>query len=95
MNSGFDRLVCAGTRSLVVPGFSSHNGNRPVCGVVTMTFYTCFDPQGQMIARCQTPEDIKVLKRMGRPIAAVQPMRSEEAVVCSLTGSPSEYDEEY
>ncbi|MGE4581653.1 MAG: hypothetical protein AAEC03_04825 [Synechococcus sp.] len=60
-----------------------------------MTFYTCFDPQGQMIARCQTPEDIQVLKRMGRPIADVQPMRSEEAVVCSLTGSPSEFDEEY
>ena len=60
-----------------------------------MTFYTCFDPQGQMIARCQTPEDIQVLRRMGRPIADVQPMRSEEAVVCSLTGSPSEYDEEY
>ena len=60
-----------------------------------MPFYTCFDPQGEMIARCQTPEDIQVLRRMGRPIADVQPMRSEEAVVCSLTGSPSEYDEEY
>ncbi len=95
VNSGFDRLVCAATRSLVVLRFSSHNGNRPVSGVVSMTFYTCFDPQGQMIARCQTPEDIQVLKRMGRPIADVQPMRSEEAVVCSLTGSPSEFDEEY
>ena len=60
-----------------------------------MTFYTCFDPQGQMIARCQTQEDIQVLRRMGRPIANIQAMRSEEAVVCSLTGSPSDYNEEY
>ena len=60
-----------------------------------MTFYTCFDAKGQMIARCQTQEDIQVLRRMGRPIANVQQMRHEEAVVCSLTGSPSEFDEEY
>ena len=60
-----------------------------------MTFYTCFDAKGQMIARCQTQEDIQVLRRMGRPIANVQLMRREEAVVCSLTGSPSEFDEEY
>ena len=60
-----------------------------------MTFYTCFDAKGQMIARCQTQEDIQVLRRMGRPIADVQQMRREEAVVCSLTGSPSEFDEEY
>ena len=60
-----------------------------------MTFYTCFDAKGQMIARCQTREDIQVLRRMGRPIADVQKMRNEEAVVCSLTGSPSEFDEDY
>ena len=60
-----------------------------------MTFYTCFDAKGQMIARCQTQEDIQVLRRMGRPIANVQLMRREEAVVCSLTGSPSDFDEEY
>ena len=60
-----------------------------------MTFYTCFDPQGQMFARCQTQEDIQVLRRMGRPIANVLAMRSEEAVVCSLTGSPSDYNEDY
>jgi len=60
-----------------------------------MTFYTCFDAKGQMIARCQTQEDIQVLRRMGRPIANVQAMRNEEAVVCSLTGSPSEFDDEF
>ena len=44
-----------------------------------MTFYTCFDPQGQMIARCQTQEDIQVLRRMGRPIANVQAMRGRRS----------------
>ncbi len=60
-----------------------------------MTFYTCFDDQGGVIARCQTQEDVAVLRRMGRPIADVKAMKSEEAVVCSLTGSPSEYDDEF
>ena len=60
-----------------------------------MNFYSCFDSQGQVIARCQTSQDIEVLKRMGRPIAEVRPMRSEESVVCSLTGSPSEFDQDY
>jgi hypothetical protein len=32
---------------------------------------------------------------MGRPIAEVKQMRKEEAVVCSLTGSPSDYNEDY
>ena len=32
---------------------------------------------------------------MGRPIAEVKVMRNEEAVVCSLTGSPSDYNEDY
>ena len=60
-----------------------------------MTFYTCFDDKGGVIARCQTQEDVAVLKRMGRPIASVKPMKNEEAVVCSLTGSPSDYNDEF
>ena len=60
-----------------------------------MTFYTCFDSQGGVIARCQTQEEITVLRRMGRPIAQVKEMKNEEAVVCSLTGSPSDYNEDY
>ena len=52
-----------------------------------MTFYTCLDNKGDVIARCQTKEDVAVLQRMGRPIAEVKAMRKEEAVVCSLTGS--------
>lgn len=60
-----------------------------------MTFYTCFDSQGDLIARCQTQQDIQALKKMGRPIAEVKAMRSEEAVVCTLTGSPSEFNEDY
>ena len=60
-----------------------------------MTYYTCFDNQGAVIARCQTEEEIAVLRRMGRPIVEVKAMRNEEAVVCSLTGSPSDYNDEY
>ena len=60
-----------------------------------MTFYTCFDDKGGVIARCQTQEDVAVLRRMGRPIANVKAMKSEEAGVCSLTGSPSEYNDEF
>ena len=59
-----------------------------------MTFYTCFDDKGEIIARCQTPQEIDVLRRMGRPIAEVKAMKNEEAVVCSLTGSPSDFNEE-
>ena len=59
-----------------------------------MTYYTCFDSEGTVIARCQTQEEIAVLRQMGRPISKIQEMRQEEAVVCSLTGSPAEYDEE-
>jgi len=59
-----------------------------------MTFFTCFDPQGSVIARCQTEEEIEVLRQMGRPIAEVRELKEEEAVVCSLTGSPSEFDED-
>jgi hypothetical protein len=53
-----------------------------------MTFYTCLDNKGDVIARCQTKEDVAVLQRMGRPIAEVKAMRNEEAVVCSLTAAP-------
>ena len=60
-----------------------------------MTFYTCLDNEGDVIARCQTKESVAVLQRMGRPIAEVKAMRHEEAVVCSLTGSPSDYNEDY
>ena len=60
-----------------------------------MNFYTCFDEKGEIIARCQTDQDINVLKRMGRPIVEVRPMKNEEAVVCSLTGSPSDFNMDY
>ncbi len=60
-----------------------------------MTFFSCFDQQGNVIARCQTKQDIEVLKRMGRPIAQVRQLRNEEAVVCSLTNSPAEFNQDY
>lgn len=60
-----------------------------------MTFFSCFDNQGQVIARCQTQQEIEVLRKMGRPIAEVREMRNEEAVVCSLTGSPSDFNQDY
>ena len=60
-----------------------------------MTFFSCFDQQGKVIARCQTRQEIEVLQRMGRPIAEVRELRKEESVVCSLTGSPSEFNEDY
>ena len=60
-----------------------------------MTYYTCFGQGGEVIARCQTQEEIIVLRQIGRPISKIQKMRQEEAVVCSLTGSPAEYDEEF
>ena len=60
-----------------------------------MTFYSCFDGEGKVIARCQTHQDIDVLRRMGRPIAEVREMKSEEAVVCSLTSSPSDFNMDY
>ena len=31
-----------------------------------MTFFTCFDNRGQLIARCQTPAQIDALRRRGR-----------------------------
>ncbi len=59
-----------------------------------MNFYSCFDGQGKVIARCQTQQEIEVLKKMGRPIAEIRKLRKEEAVVCSLTSSPLEFNEE-
>ena len=60
-----------------------------------MNFYSCFDKGGKVIARCQTIQDIEVLKKMGRPIVEVREMKREESVVCSLTGSPSDYNMDY
>ncbi len=60
-----------------------------------MNFYNCFDDQGKIIARCQTGQDIDVLKKMGRPIVEVRQMKNEEAVVCSLVGSPSDFNMDY
>ena len=60
-----------------------------------MTFYSCFDVKGNVIARCQTKQDIEVLKRMGRPIAEVRELKKEEAIVCSLIGSPMEFNLDY
>ena len=60
-----------------------------------MNFYSCFDQQGKIIARCQTIQDIQVLKKMGRPIVKVKAMKNEESVVCSLTGSPSDFNMDY
>ena len=60
-----------------------------------MTFFTCFDAEGGVIARCQTQQEVAVLRRMGRPIAEVKEMKAEEAVVCSLTGSPADFNEDY
>ncbi len=59
-----------------------------------MNFYSCFDGQGNVIARCQTQQEIEVLKKMGRPIAEIRKLRNEEAVVCSLTSSPSDFNED-
>ena len=60
-----------------------------------MTFFSCFDHQGKVIARCQTRQEIEVLRRMGRPVAQVHEMKKEEAVICSLTSSPAEFNEDY
>ena len=60
-----------------------------------MNYYNCYDKEGKKIARCQTIQDIDVLKKMGRPIADIKEMKNEESVVCSLTGSPSDYNMDY
>ncbi len=77
---------------LVYSSAISHKGGS---NIPCMTFYSCFDVQGKVIARCQTYQDIEVLKRMGRPIAEVREMRSEEAVVCSLSSSPGDFNLDY
>ena len=41
-----------------------------------MTFYTCFDDKGEIIARCQTQQEIDVLRRMGRDGITVHGFRS-------------------
>ena len=60
-----------------------------------MNFYSCFDRKGEIIARCLTDQDINVLRKMGRPIVEVRQMKKEEAVVCSLVGSPSDFNMDY
>ncbi len=70
-------------------------GHKWVADFSIMTFYSCFDQQGKVIARCKTHQEIEVLRRMGRPIAEVRAMKNEEAVVCSLTSSPSDFNLEY
>jgi len=42
-----------------------------------------------------TNNKIEVLKKMGRPIVEVKEMKNEESVVCSLTGSPSDFNMDY
>ncbi len=79
------------TSALVYGWVIGHNRRE---AIYFMTFYSCFDQQGQVIARCQTHQEIEVLRRMGRPIAEVREMRNEEAVVCSLTSSPSDFNDE-
>ena len=55
-----------------------------------MTYYSCFDH----LINCQTKEDINVLKKMGNQNGN---KRNEKRGinVCSLTGSPSDYNEDY
>jgi len=60
-----------------------------------MNFYSCLDEEGRVIARCQTIQDIEVLKKMGRPISQIKEMKQQESVVCSLTGSPADYNMDY
>ena len=60
-----------------------------------MNFYSCFDKQQKIISRSQTIQDNEVLKKMGRPIVEVKEMKNEESVVCSLTGSPSDFNMDY
>ena len=60
-----------------------------------MDFYSCFDGRGKIIDRCQTDQDINVLMKIGRPLFEVRKMKDEEAVVFSLTGSPSDFNMDY
>ena len=54
-----------------------------------------FYQEGNIIDRCQTKEDINVLKKMVRPIVEIKEMKNEEWIVCSLTDNPSDYNEDY
>ena len=58
-----------------------------------MIYYNWYDNKRKIIARCQTIKNIDVLKKMGRQIAGIREMK--ESVVCSLTGSPSDYNMDY
>ena len=60
-----------------------------------MDSYSCFDGRLEIIDRCQLDQDINVLKKMGKPLFEVQKMKDEEAVVCPLTGSPSDFHMDY
>ena len=55
-----------------------------------MTFYTCFDEQGAVIARCQTEEEIAVLRRMGRPIAEVKEMKNDSIEQAGFSNTVSD-----
>ena len=60
-----------------------------------MNFYCCFNGKGKIITFCQTDQDINVLKKMGRAIVKVFQMKNDEAVVCSLIGSSSDFNMDY
>ena len=61
-----------------------------------MIYYNRFDKKGKIIPRCQAMKDTDVFwKKMGRQIAGIKEMKMEESVVCSLTGSPSDYNMDY
>jgi len=61
----------------------------------SVKFFCCYDEQGTLIARCQTMADVDVLKKMGRPVVRVAEMTDEESVVCSLTDTPAEFNQDY
>ena len=81
------------TTSVVVNGLR-HRHNGIVIHESVMTFYTCLDDKGSVIARCQTERKYPAPTH-GTSHAKVHAMKQQEAVVCSLTGSPSDYNDEY
>ena len=60
-----------------------------------MDSYSCFDGRVEIIDRCQIDQDLNVLKKMGKPLFEVHKMKDEEAVVCSLNGSTSDFHMDY
>ena len=60
-----------------------------------MDFYSCFYGRGKIIDRCETDRYINILKKIGRPTFEVRKMKDQESVVCSLTGSPSDFNMDY